>query len=146
MIPNLFSRWKGVLVYGPEYDDMEGVELFFTMNILQDKDSFTGTAVDTGGAGITPGEATIRGFIDKNEISFVKQYNASWEYDHQGIAVPVPGKPGPEIVYTGIYDPHSGEISGDWEISLDEQPVGYGYLSMILTGTFRMARNLLMIC
>ncbi len=59
---NLNGLWTFVIVYGPEYEEMENKELVFEAEFSQDEDTFTAVGIDKDGAGMSPDLAKIRVF------------------------------------------------------------------------------------
>ena len=137
---NLSGKWKGVIVYGPEYEEDENQELYFTVDITQDLEQFTGIAKDTSGLGCNPDSATIKGFVDNNTISFVKQYASTLTFDENGNEVVEKGKPSPIVNYWGEYDTTLHKFVGGWEICVDAQQFGEGWFEEVFTGTWSMQR------
>ncbi|MES2285622.1 MAG: hypothetical protein V4547_08035 [Bacteroidota bacterium] len=141
MITNLNGNWKGIIIYGPEYRNLENKELYFSLEIKQEEETFTGTAIDTSGIGTNPDIAEVRGFIEANEISFVKQYKSTLWFDENYSVIIEKDKLGPEINYWGTFDPLTGTMEGNWEIVVDSQQIGQGYLDNICTGTWTMRKE-----
>lgn len=137
---NLNGQWKGIIIYGPDYGELENKELYFSANISQNLEIFSGVSVDTGGVGANPDKAVINGFIDGNEISFVLQYASTAWFDENNKVVIEKNKPGPEINYWGTFDPLTNMVEGHWEIVISSEQVGYGWLDDIATGTWSMQR------
>lgn len=140
MKTNLNGQWKGKVIYGPDYGELENKELYFSVDITQNLDTFTGIALDTGGVGANPNKAAINGFVDGNEISFVMQYSSTARFDENNKVVIEKDKPSPEINYWGTFDPLTNVIEGNWEIVINSEQIGYGYLDDIATGSFSMRK------
>lgn len=137
----LEGQWTGVITYGPEYGEFEGKELYFEAQFIQTADTFNGTAIDTGGAFPQEEEATISGFIEEDEISFVKQYPYDGIIEEDGTVISDKNKPGPEINYFGKYNALNGTFEGTWEIATDAFEYGYGWFENVATGTWTMKRK-----
>lgn len=137
----LEGQWIGIITYGPEYGEFEGKELFFAANFIQTADTFTGTAIDTGGAFPNEEEATISGFLEEDKISFVKQYPYEGFIEEDGTVTTNKDKPGPEIHYIGKYNTLTNSFEGTWEIAMDEFQYGDGWFENIATGTWTMKRK-----
>ena len=134
---NLNGLWTFVIVYGPEYEEMENKELIFEAEFTQDGDTFTATGMDKDGVGMSPDLARMKGFIDENMISFVKQYEFSHYASGDGKTIVDNNNPGHEINYYGTYDATTNSFSGDWDITT--RPIGVGY-DVTATGTWSMKR------
>jgi hypothetical protein len=137
---NINGHWEGKIIYGAEYDKLEHKELYFSMDIIQDLDAFTGIALDKEGIGVNPDKATIKGFIDGNEISFVKQYESTAWFDENDLVVIEKNKLSPEINYFATFDPLTNVIEGHWDVVISSQPFGNDWLDDISTGSFSMRR------
>ena len=68
MIPvqNISGYWTGTITYGRGYKRLHGSVLYFEMNIIQDKETISGTATDTGTGCFT---ATGCGFLVQEAIT-----------------------------------------------------------------------------
>ena len=135
---NLNGLWTFVIVYGPEYEEMENKELVFEAEFSQDEDTFTAVGIDKDGAGMSPDLAKIKGFLDGDRISFVKQYEFSHYASGDGKTIIDNNNPGHEINYFGAYDSINNMFYGDWDITT--RPKGFGY-DVTATGTWFMKRQ-----
>ena len=116
MIPDLNGRWTGKLTYGASFGQLAQEALFFTIDIEQQGDEFTGTSRDIDGIGLSPYEASVQGFTDGTQINFVKEYKfpvlfvqeqaGSSNTDHQAA----------EASFSGSYNAQTAEFEGDWII------------------------------
>lgn len=134
---NLKGLWTFVIVYGPEYGDVENQELIFEAEFSQDDDTFTAVGVDKSGVGMSPDLAKIKGFLDGNDISFVKQYEYSHYVTDDGETVVDKSDKGHDINYFGTYDSLNNLFYGDWDIT--SRPKGLGF-DITATGTWIMRR------
>ena len=137
---DITGHWKGIITYGPEYEDWENKELYFSVDLFQDNDIINGIASDTGGIGVNYDKAKIKGFIENYEISFIKQYDTVTWTDETGEITDIE-KPGPEINYTGTYNPISNSFEGQWEICILVRQIGDTWLDEVWTGTWTMTRK-----
>lgn len=136
---NISGKWKGVIVYGPEYEELENQELHFTAEFTQNLDEFTGIAKDVSGIGCNPDTASIRGFIENQSISFIKQYTSTLLLGENGQELDR-NTPGPEINYWGEYDINLHQFSGHWEIYTEPEALDDGWIEYICSGTWTMKR------
>jgi hypothetical protein len=136
----LTGTWTGIIIYGPEYGDIENEELFFSAELNCTDGIILGTSVDLNEEYET-GTATINGFLKNNLISFIKQYEFDSYYDETGKVIVDKSKKGPEINYQGQYDSIKNTIEGHWEIIYDVRKQGENLLEYVLTGTFRMKKK-----
>lgn len=138
---DIHGEWFGKCIYGPEYGELENSTLYFKVNFDQNEDTFTGIAIDTGGIGVNPTPANIKGFIDGQDINFVKVYKAfaifsdnnELEIDHT--------QSSSEIEYNGTFDASSNSIKGDWAIYTFEDELINGTLEYVATGTWEISRQ-----
>ena len=138
---NINGHWAFVLVYGPEYEEDAGKEIYFDAEFIQDNDTFSGTGIDTGGHGINPDPAIINGFLDGDEISFVKQYASKHYTGENGEIIVEKNIPGPEINYFGTYNKRDNTFNGDWDIVIGTEQVGGSWFDYSCTGTWYMKRK-----
>lgn len=134
---NLKGLWTFVIVYGPEYGEMKNQELIFEAEFSQDNDTFTAVGIDKSGVGMSPDLARLNGFLDGDNISFVKQYEFSHYASGDGRTIVDKNNAGHEINYFGTYDSVNDMFHGDWDITM--RPKGYSY-DLTATGTWTMKR------
>lgn len=139
MKTNLSGQWKGTIVYSEDYVDLEGEELYFTLEITESAGTFKGIAWDTGGVGVNPDKATVKGFVEGDEISFLKQYGSTLIYEN-GKETLEKDKPSAEVNYWGTIDREANRVEGHWEIIVDSQKAGDGWFDDIITGSFTMQK------
>jgi len=138
---NLNGRWTGVIVFGNRYRQLQGKNLYFDLEITQDNNKITGTSIDTGGQGASPDPANIKGTIDDNFISFIKQYSSYHYYDLNGQVIVDRTRLGPEIFYTGLYNETENEFSGDWKLIHKLKLFGITLFKLSATGLWTMKRK-----
>ena len=134
---NLSGLWTFVIVYGPEYGENKGEKLIFEAEFSQSDDMFTAVGIDKDGVGMSPDLAKIKGFLDGDKISFVKQYEFSHYASGDGKTIVDNNNPGHEINYFGTYDAVNNLFYGDWDITT--RPKGFWY-DITCTGTWTMER------
>jgi hypothetical protein len=135
------GKYIGTLLYGegyPLYD--RNNELFFQMEIKEENNWFTGTAIDIGGVGMSSDEATISGIINGIHIEFDKVYKRHHYNDGNGNTV-YEDKEGFPIYYEGTYNDDNGYYEGSWKYNVVKRflffftkPVSIG------SGTFRLRK------
>lgn len=93
------GQWVGSFAYGPEYgDDLEGKKVQFRIFIDTFKDGqFTGKSVDLEGIGANFEIAQVKGYIDKDFISFTKEYPHFYGLDEAGNTINDKNKPHPIV-------------------------------------------------
>jgi len=141
MTININGQWKGVITYGPEYDELENSELYFSIDIKQTADTFTGVAHDTGGVGTNPDKALVNGFVEGNSINFTKQYQSTLIIEEDGTETVLRGKPAPEVHYWGTFDQLTNTLEGEWEISVYAEKFADGYFDDVFRGTWKASRH-----
>lgn len=137
------GQWQGFFKYGREYGEfIEGKEAEFRLFIEKyDNGQFSGRAIDWEGIGAEGETAKIEGFIDRNFISFRKEYPHLLILDPWGNSSTDPDSPGHTVVYEGNYNPQAKCFSGTWEISFEIGQVGEFVIEELNHGTWRMIRN-----
>jgi hypothetical protein len=138
---DLTGYWEGVIILGPQYGDKASMELFFSIEIKQEDESFTGIAKDIKGIGCNPDVAMVKGFVDENNISFTKEYLSTVIIDENGNEILQKGVLSPEISYTGVYDAASGSCEGEWEMYINSIKTTTGWIEDLLGGTWKMTRK-----
>ncbi|MBC9934953.1 hypothetical protein [Chitinophaga qingshengii] len=98
---SIAGKWRGFYVYGEGYSDHYfGTRVMFELELHDTgNEEFEGTCTDLDDKPSSP--TTIKGYIDDQFISFVKEYSA-----------PVTT---PEISYSGYYNPLQETFFGEWE-------------------------------
>ncbi|MEP0264132.1 hypothetical protein [Dokdonia sp.] len=115
------QNWSGYFTY-PVYDEkgnlLDDVEdrIPCEMSIQIHDGTFTGIATDEESKHLFDKPATIKGFIEKNLISFTMQYPCLYYTNEQGELAIDSHKEHPEIRYTGFLNDIENEIIGEWEI------------------------------
>ena len=136
-IQNISGSWTGTIIYGDDYPEA-GSELYFDMEISQNDQLIHGRSSDTGGVGASPDQAKFEGMFDGYAIRFIKQYCTS-HFIEDGVVWIDESVPGPEIKYSGSYDPIMHSFTGEWRFEWEHpdsaEPLIYG------TGTWHMHRK-----
>ena len=81
-----------------------------------DRLNFTGAVWEEEFSGITGKKLTVKGYIDEDHISFVKQYPCLYEYDENGKVLIDDSQPGHDVLYDGYWDKSEGKWNGEWEV------------------------------
>ncbi len=137
---NLQGQWTGTITYGKEYRLHKNKQLYFDMELFQEREKITGTAVDVDGVGMSPDRAMIHGNFKDNTISFIKKY-ASRHYSVGGETKVDNSRLGPDIHYSGDYNEHQQRFEGIWTIRSRGWFLGFIPLKYTLTGTWLMRRK-----
>lgn len=140
LLHNLTGAWTGIIVYGNGYYGPDSKKvLYFDMDIIQQNEIITGSAIDTEGLYVNPTQATILGTFNDEAILFIKQYAGAYFIKDQELHFDNT-TPSPEIYYSGIYNEQTHTFSGKWTFNKDEylhgpisldQPRGSGTWTMI---------------
>ena len=132
--------WTGTITYGEKYKEYKNKELYFDLEILQEKNKITGNAIDIGGIGMSPDAARIIGTRQGKKIKFVKQYGSLHYYD-KGHTKVDKSKSGKEIDYAGEYNDETQTFYGNWFIRERVYLFGIIPMNYILAGTWTMRRK-----
>lgn len=139
---NLSGTWKGHFTYGPEYgEELFNQKVYFLLHLKSHGKEFEGTSVDIEGVGANYETAVIRGFIEDDLISFVKQYPKNYSIDPDGTTHNDLSKPSPEIQYTGHFHPRKKTFSGDWEMVIESFEHGDGWFEETCSGQWEMSKD-----
>jgi hypothetical protein len=137
------GQWQGFFKYGPEYGTIvEGQEAEFRLFIEDYKDGeFGGRVIDWEGFGVDGEVSIVKGFVNKEMISFTKQYDQSFIIDEWGNSSIEEGAPGHKVIYEGRFDKKTNYFVGQWEIVRDLAHTPELTLEEVATGTWRMRRH-----
>lgn len=112
---NIEGAWTGTIVLGESYGDNSGAATYFDLDIVQEGDHITGTAVDIAGAYINPYPAFVEGTLNGKDITFVKQYEALHYLEEDGLTIQVDAsRKGLYIHYSGDFDEAEQMFRGVW--------------------------------
>lgn len=108
-------------VYQGKYYDVneEGIEspFPFLMEVTcDDKLNFSGTVWDEEFSSITGLKSSVKGYINEDHISFVKQYPCLYSWDETGKVVIDNSKSGHQVIYNGYWNNSEGKWIGEWEV------------------------------
>lgn len=105
---------------GKYYDfDEKGNEspFAFRMDVdINDKLSFMGAVWEEEFTRISGKKLSVKGYIDGDHISFVKQYPCHYGYDENGKVFVDDTQRGHDVIYDGYWDEERGIWSGEWEV------------------------------
>ncbi len=136
------GSWTGEFVYGEEYGNIAGEKATFMLFVdKNENNSFEGRAFDIDGTGVNNEVATVRGFLENESISFIKQYPTMLTFQEDGTLEKHKSKASPEIHYTGEYIESKKSFIGEWEMVIDEVKQGDEYLEYLCTGTWEMRKE-----
>jgi hypothetical protein len=110
------QTWTGYYTYGEGHPDA-GKELTvpFTIEWELENGIINGNCIDDETKTLFSRPATIRGFIEDDMISCIKQYPTAWSKDENGTAYIIDEKPAPEIHYSGVWA--ADHYEGEWEMT-----------------------------
>lgn len=128
------------MTYGASFGQLAQESLFFTLEIGQHTDEFTGTARDVDGIGLSPFEAQVKGFTDGEQINFVKQYKAPVLFA-PGTSVSSTAGEEAEASFVGSYNAQTGEFEGEWIILSGYTLLGNVFFERENGGTWSMKRD-----
>ncbi len=134
------GQWKGFYVYDETYGPAaKGKKAFFKINFTYENGVLAGTVEDTHGFGIqTKRFGTVKGFIQKKFISFIKTYDKIYELDENWNEIAVINK-SYNVQYTGTFNSVLQIFEGEWEIIESEERVNNDqYKTYLFTGTWKM--------
>lgn len=136
------GQWQGEFTYGPEYgEDYEGKKVGFMLRLKDMDGQFEGDCIDEEAIETGPLVASINGFVERDFISFIKQYPFSHSVDEEGQSHIDYTQPHPEIHYSGYYDASTQTFSGEWEMVVEEEISDDGTLEYLLTGEWKMKKQ-----
>ena len=141
---SISGEWSGHFTYGPGYDKLRGTSVPFTL-FLEDlgDDQFKGTCIDEETIERKIPPAAVKGFLEDNYVSFIKQYENLFKMDKQGNKVPVKSLEVPELRYEGSWDPATELFTGIWELEgkMTLFGIGFSHNRIIGEGTWEMSKK-----
>ncbi len=141
MSPNLDGKWTGELVYNNSFGVLANEKLLFVIEITQVNLEFTGTSFDIDGIGINPTAAVVKGFVDGDQINFVKEYKSSVKNEFNTSFFNTAYLKGAEISFSGVYDLASNAFEGEWVNLSDFLIFDPLALKALKGGSWRMSRD-----
>ncbi len=108
------GTWKGYFEYGQSHSKLRGVRKDFVLNLKGTNGEFFGECIDISEDYRNNLKAEIKGFINRNLISFIKRYPYYHFTNKDGKSEIDYNKNHPEIEYTGYYDEESNKFKGEW--------------------------------
>lgn len=134
----LNGLWKGSYTMDPEFE-RDSPEHHFEMTLyVDDEDEVSGEIRDKVPEDQTPRVASLNGFIDEGEISFIKQYPFLLLRNEKNETIIDESKVHPEIHYQGIIA-DSG-IEGSWEMEAGVLFAAGSYHSQLVTGKWKIVK------
>jgi len=135
---SLNGKWKGKFSYDAEFDD-NNTEHYFEMTLqVDEEDDISGEIRDLRAEEGFPGPAKITGFIDGEDISFIKQYPHLFLLNEKREVIIDKTKPHPEIHYHGSITEEG--ISGEWDMEAHVLFKVGEYHSQMLFGSWELKK------
>ena len=137
------QNWKGYFTYLEGYDTIEQYkQVEFTLELtFNDKNSFIGFSTDVESKNAFNKPASVKGFIENDQISFVVKYPCLYYKDQKGNIILDESSEHPDIHYLGFFDDENNIVNGNWEMTVYEEKYADGYLEEILNGEFQMRKT-----
>lgn len=126
------GNWKGDYTQEFKGGDNQTIVVDFEIELKSEAKGFSGVCYDIEIEEGNREKSSIKGFIDGEIISFVKQYENAIYLDDETeeyILEKNPIEPHPEIHYYGTYNADLKKFEGTWEIEVGEElivPEEYG--------------------
>ena len=120
------GQWCGHFIYGPEYGpNLVGEQVVFSLlidNVFNNQ--FKGKCIELEGIGASTEVSTIEVFLDKEFISFKKEYPTDSSIDKYGNECAYEGTGSPRLSYIGQIHRETNTFTGTWEISTNHEKYG----------------------
>lgn len=142
---NLLSigQWQGFFKYGAEYGFVvAGQEAEFRLFVeTREGTGFSGKIIDWDGFGVDGQVATVKGFVEENDIGFMKQYEQRFIIDEEGNSSVDENWPGHRVFYKGSFNANTNQFEGTWEIFGDIEFFTDAVPEKVAGGTWRLIRD-----
>lgn len=137
------QTWKGFFTYLNGYEIIDSyIKVEFQMDLTFNDNSFTGTSTDSESENIFLEPTIVKGFIDKDIISFVINYPCYYYKDENGNLKLDENLQHPNIEYLGFYDETEKKYSGTWEMIISEEKISEDhYIEEVANGEFEIYRE-----
>ncbi|MEP6466126.1 MAG: hypothetical protein ABJB05_07455 [Parafilimonas sp.] len=124
--PAITGTWVGYYEYGESNSKLlQGTRTNFILNLKQSNRNFSGECIDLSEDYRNNSTAEVKGFVNKNLISFIKQYPYRKLIHADGRIEIDYDKSHPEIEYTGYYNDSKNSFEGTWLMIKRTNLVGY---------------------
>jgi hypothetical protein len=135
------GKWEGHYAYGPQYPvERQKERIGFFADLTVEEGILKGFCEEYVTKVHMKKPAMLDGFIEENAISFVKKYPFYYSVDeNKEISVDFT-RPSHSVRYSGLYDPVSGLLSGEWEIEAARDGDACGEPAYLVTGTWQMRK------
>jgi len=134
----LTGLWKGSYTLDPEFEN-DNSEHYFEMTLnVDDEDEVSGEIRDKLPDDQAPRIASLTGFIDEGDISFIKQYPYLLLRNEKNETIVDESKAHPEIHYQGVIS-DSG-IEGTWDMEAAVLFAAGSYHSQLVTGKWQIVK------
>lgn len=140
---SLQGHWKGEFTYGASYGEkLQGIKEQFSLFIEEINDgSFSGRCVDLEARNGEFIQTRVQGFIDKDFISFKKEYSFQYVNDENGNFFVNKDKKGHAVNYEGQFNTSAKSFSGIWEINTFYQLLWFKWFAHTFEGTWAMYKE-----
>ena len=137
------QTWKGFFTYKHDYEIIDTyINVKFQMDLIFDGNSFTGTSTDSESENIFEEPIIVKGFIENDLISFVKNYPYYYYKDEDGNIKLDKDLQHPKIEYLGYYDESEKKYSGTWQMKISEKKISEDdYIEELADGEFEIYRE-----
>lgn len=128
---------------GNYYDiDQHGEECPYSFKmevVLDERFNFIGTVWEEEFSCISGKHLSVKGYIDEDHISFVKQYPCLFEYDEKGNVIIDESKSGHHVIYDGYWDETNSNWIGEWEVEGENEVFKFDMIkTRVYLGKFEM--------
>ena len=139
--PQITGQWLGHFQYGPEYGDLYGEKVSFSITLEEcAHGEFKGRCFELEGVGMNDTIAAVKGYLDGDIIHFVKEYPVDYKFEPDGSIKKLESASKPILFYDGQFDYRFNAYRGTWELEVNLGPSIHGDLLDICTGTWEMAK------
>lgn len=129
--------WKGCFYYEKGYPEITTLQkVSFQIDILIDNNSFSGTAHDEESKEHFDEPVKVKGFFEKDFISFIMTYPYIYYRDEDDKIIVDKSVPNHNVNYYGEFDETTKSYNGEWEITYVIEQLIDGDIEEVFSGSW----------
>ncbi len=135
------GKWEGHYAHGRQYSEERQKErIGFFVDMTVEDGILNGICEEYVTKVHMKKPAVLTGFIEGNVINFIKKYPFHYSVDENKVIEVDFSSTSHSVHYSGVYDPASGLLSGEWKIGVTVDGNIHGESNYLITGTWQMRK------